>query len=209
MQYPNDTRRPEKIDPFVGTHWKKRSNGRTRGFTIVELLIVIVVIGILAAITIVAYNGIQDRANNATTINGIAQYTKLFQFYANDNGSYPSTASYPCLDTSASGGCARTVSGSPGCGFSGLAPYDASFFSKLSSYAAQMPSISKQTMSCNGDTYRGSYVNANSTDTKNLSMNIFFKGNFTCPQTIGLSQYNYRNQADQTTDCNYTMPTLP
>jgi prepilin-type N-terminal cleavage/methylation domain-containing protein len=32
------------------------------GFTIVELLIVIVVIGILAAITIVAYNGIQDRA---------------------------------------------------------------------------------------------------------------------------------------------------
>lgn len=32
------------------------------GFTIVELLIVIVVIGILAAITIVAFNGIQDRA---------------------------------------------------------------------------------------------------------------------------------------------------
>lgn len=36
-----------------------------RGFTIVELLIVIVVIGILAAITIVAYNGIQARASNA------------------------------------------------------------------------------------------------------------------------------------------------
>lgn len=32
------------------------------GFTIVELLIVIVVIGILAAITIVAYNGVQERA---------------------------------------------------------------------------------------------------------------------------------------------------
>ena len=35
----------------------------TSGFTIVELLIVIVVIGILAAITIVAYNGVQNRAN--------------------------------------------------------------------------------------------------------------------------------------------------
>ena len=35
---------------------------RTAGFTIVELLIVVVVIAILAAITIVAYNGIQNRA---------------------------------------------------------------------------------------------------------------------------------------------------
>lgn len=32
------------------------------GFTIVELLIVVVIIAILAAITIVAYNGIQNRA---------------------------------------------------------------------------------------------------------------------------------------------------
>ncbi len=35
------------------------------GFTIVELLIVIVVIAILAAITVVSYNGIQQRAQNA------------------------------------------------------------------------------------------------------------------------------------------------
>jgi len=36
-----------------------------RGFTIVELLIVIVVIAILAAVTIVAYNGVQQRAQAA------------------------------------------------------------------------------------------------------------------------------------------------
>lgn len=35
---------------------------KQRGFTIVELLIVIVIIGILAAITIVAYNGITERS---------------------------------------------------------------------------------------------------------------------------------------------------
>ncbi|VXB67549.1 prepilin-type N-terminal cleavage/methylation domain-containing protein [Frigoribacterium sp. 9N] len=40
--------------PFLAT--------TTRGFTIVELLIVIVVVAILAAITAVAYNGIQNRA---------------------------------------------------------------------------------------------------------------------------------------------------
>lgn len=41
-------------------------NARRTGFTIVELLIVIVVIGILAAITIVAYNGIQAKATVAS-----------------------------------------------------------------------------------------------------------------------------------------------
>lgn len=39
-----------------------------KGFTIVELLIVIVVIGILAAIVIVAYNGVQKRAADAKTV---------------------------------------------------------------------------------------------------------------------------------------------
>lgn len=47
-----------------------------QGFTIVELLIVIVVIAILAAITVVAYNGIQTRANNAKRDSDVTLYAK-------------------------------------------------------------------------------------------------------------------------------------
>ena len=60
------------------------------GFTIVELLIVIVVIAILAAISIVAYTGIQTRAYNTKVISGTSQYQKAFQAYKAVNGTYPS-----------------------------------------------------------------------------------------------------------------------
>lgn len=48
-----------------------------KGFTIVELLIVIVVIAILAAITLVSYNGIQRRAVNTSTIQTVQEWVKL------------------------------------------------------------------------------------------------------------------------------------
>ena len=56
------------------------------GFTIVELLIVVVVIAILAAITIVAYNGIQNRAKNSATQSTAAQISKKISLWQIDNG---------------------------------------------------------------------------------------------------------------------------
>lgn len=59
------------------------------GFTIVELLIVIVVIAILAAITIVAYNGIQQRARDSQRKQDVATIQKALEMYYMDNGKYP------------------------------------------------------------------------------------------------------------------------
>lgn len=60
----------------------KRVGGAKSGFTIVELLIVIVVIGILAAITVVAYNGVKVRANDAQRRSDVASIAKMLNLYA-------------------------------------------------------------------------------------------------------------------------------
>ncbi len=65
-----------------------------KGFTIVELLIVVVVIAILAAITIVAYNGIQQNAQSASLKSNVSQAAKKLKSYAVTNTStYPDSVS--------------------------------------------------------------------------------------------------------------------
>ena len=67
---------------------KKRTQ---QGFTIVELLIVIVVIGILAALVITTYNGIQQKGRNTERTTDLkAIQGQLEAFYAS-NGRYPAS----------------------------------------------------------------------------------------------------------------------
>lgn len=62
---------------------------RNAGFTIVELLIVIVVIAVLASITIVAYNGIQARSRDSKRIEKVKAMARALELYNVDNGRYP------------------------------------------------------------------------------------------------------------------------
>lgn len=69
-----------------------QNKGHSPGFTIVELLIVIVVIGILAAITIVAYNGIQQQAIGTVLKSDLNTSVSQLAIDNTTNGTYPVSA---------------------------------------------------------------------------------------------------------------------
>lgn len=66
--------------------WQQPTETRSRGFTIVELLIVIIVIAILAAIVITAYNGIQQNAQASAISSGFEAISKAFRLKATADG---------------------------------------------------------------------------------------------------------------------------
>jgi len=84
-----------------------KSSSKT-GFTIVELLVVIVIIGILAAITIVSYTGVTSKANVASLnsdLSNASQQLKLFQV-ENTNSNYPTTID--CTGDTATNKCLKS-----------------------------------------------------------------------------------------------------
>jgi len=83
----------------------KNIKAKDQGFTIVELLVVIVVIGILAAITIVSYTGITARANTSQNQQNASSVISSAQTYYADNSAFPATnATAGTVYTNFSGG---------------------------------------------------------------------------------------------------------
>lgn len=115
----------------------KRGQKQTTGFTIVELLIVIVVIAILAAISVVAYNGIQQRARNSQTLAGVRAYEKALKLYYADNGAYPAVTA--CLG-------ANYPSNQCWTGPNGTYQTNASLDNSLQQYMGQKPVVSTKTL---------------------------------------------------------------
>jgi general secretion pathway protein G len=79
-------------------------------FTIVELLVVIVVIGILAAITIVTYSNISQKAIVASIQSDLSSAQTQLKLFLVDNGSYPNSVT-DCPIPSTGNLCLKTSSG--------------------------------------------------------------------------------------------------
>lgn len=118
------------------------AKSKPAGFTIVELLIVIVIIGILATITIVAYNGIQARARNSQVMAGVNAYYKAILEYQSINGTFPTVsgclgANYPnnhCWESN--GATDRSV--------------NATLDAQLSEFIPDKPTLATQLMNMGG-----------------------------------------------------------
>jgi general secretion pathway protein G len=167
----------------------KRSSS---GFTIVELLIVIVVIGILAAITIVAYNGVQQRAANSATTAVANTWLKALKLYKADNGRWPT--GWVCLGQNYLYGVSGTdTTGTAQCRQTNATGYtvSASFNNLIKPYLnGQLPDPSFATaVSPDGTQWRrGIHYAYGGGDGTIVYLDVAFAGDIgTCPIIQGVS----------------------
>ncbi len=69
-----------------------------KAFSLSEVLLVIVIIGILTTISVISYNGYKEKSENAATIDSVGAFRKAADYYFNDHGYYPRNPTDPSLD---------------------------------------------------------------------------------------------------------------
>lgn len=180
-----------------------KSKANQGAFTIVELLIVIVVIAILAAISIVAFNGVQQRANNTVTIEATSQIVKAYGLYIAENGSLPTGSG--CIGESYPGNTCLSQDGTSACfglGGSGVA---VDLHAALRPYTGgSIPMASVQKVPCGGTEYSGLYAWYNSANERTTLVSIL-SGDVTCPAMSPNVLSQSRIVSGSATRCTYVI----
>ena len=68
---------------------KRVTHGRQSGFTLIELLLVLVILGILAAIVVPKFSGRTEQARNTAAQSQISTFNTALDAFEVDNGYYP------------------------------------------------------------------------------------------------------------------------
>lgn len=69
----------------------KKMTTNSKGFTLIELMIVVAIIGILAAIAIPQFSSYRVRAYNSAAISDLKSFQTALEVYYNDNDEYPAS----------------------------------------------------------------------------------------------------------------------
>lgn len=192
-----------------GGCYKGNMRKSTTGFTIIELLIVIVIIAILAAITLVAYGGIKSSAINNQTEAAFTQWIKALHMYKIDNGSWPhmGTVLQTCLGQGYKYGptASDTPSGNQ-CRSDGNFVENTTFESTMSKYfSGQLPTPAMVTYISSDGTvwYRGiSYYYGGGTGTS-VYVKVVMMG-VACPVMSGIQPDSLVSN-NGVTSCSYVL----
>lgn len=92
---------------------RSKRSGNQKGFTLVELMIVVVIIGILTAITVPLYQSVQSRARTARAIADIRTVAAAMVEYATGCAGLPGTAGDVCAPGGAAPNSLLTVQNNP------------------------------------------------------------------------------------------------
>lgn len=185
----------------------KNGWGWRHGFTIVELLIVIVVIAVLAAISVVAYTGIQARAENTKTVHAVASLARSMSALVVDTGVYPGPAggAWICLPN-ASSYCGSSHN-DPSCFGLNKTPLSDTVKTYLNPVATNVPEVSTQEIDCgSGRTVTGGFYRLEPGN-KSASLFYFLRGDVPCEGIGGLKVY--KALSENATRCWAILPSLP
>lgn len=139
-----------------------QASAKSYGFTIVELLIVIVVIAILAAVSVVAYNGINQRANQQLASNELQTWSKLFLAYQAAYGNFPTSslaAGNYCLGSGFINGYCRQNGGVPPYSHPENSTETATIMNELRKIGNPPMNTKKYTLDSVDGTQQGPYIN--------------------------------------------------